>query len=120
MSVDDIALLEKADTVALGSPIFEPRVAGFKAQHGLVHKTISEEEKTVDKGSVTDWIADLPSLLGEYEPKNIFNAGDAGTFINEQPEKSLRFKGKTKSKKRITMFFCCNADVAENLRWPQS
>ncbi|KAH8038696.1 hypothetical protein HPB51_002840 [Rhipicephalus microplus] len=57
----------------------------------------------------------------EYEPRDVFNADEAGLFFNLQPEKSLCLKGKAcrggkKSKERITVLLCCNADGSEKLK----
>nr|XP_037272856.1 tigger transposable element-derived protein 6-like [Rhipicephalus microplus] len=59
--------------------------------------------------------------VSEYEPRDVFNADEAGLFFNLQPEKSLYFKGKEcrggkKSKERITVLLCCNADGSEKLK----
>jgi hypothetical protein len=35
----------------------------------------------------------LPSLLSEYDPKDIFNADECGLFFNLLPGKTHAFKG---------------------------
>lgn len=60
----------------------------------------------------------LPLPIAGYEVRKIFDADEAGVFINVQPEKSLCFKVQTckdgeKSKRRVTILFCCNVDGSE-------
>lgn len=94
----------------------------FKARHGLAYKTVCGEAKKVDASAVEDWMATtLPALTEGYEARDIFNVDEAGLFYNLQPEKSLCFKGEAcrggqKSKQRVTVLFCCNADGSEKMQ----
>lgn len=127
VNVDGKVLREKAEDVALSLGVTNFQASGgwihrFKARHGLVYKSVSGEGKKVDEAVVNDWMGTtLPSLIAAYEPRNVFNVDEAGLFYNLQPEKSLCFKGEAcqggqKSKQRITVLFCCNADGTEKVK----
>ena len=42
---------------------------------------------------MTDWAAELKTLLSEYNPNDIFNADETGLFFRLLPDKTLDFKG---------------------------
>lgn len=127
VNVDGKVVREKADDIALSLGIDNFQASGgwlhrFKTRHNLVYKTVCGEGKKVDESVVNEWkTATLPSLIAGYEPRDIFNTDEAGLFFNVQPEKSLCFKGQNcqggeKSKNRITVLFCCNADGSEKFK----
>lgn len=63
---------------------------------------------------MVEWIKQLPSLIKEYNMKDIFNADETGLFYRALPTKSLAFKcsnshGSKKVKHRITIMFCASA-----------
>lgn len=93
---------------------------GLKAQHGSSYKTVSGEGKNADAAVVSDWTLTLPAPVSQYRPQDVFDADEAGVFINLQPEQSLSMKGEMcrakKSEERVTVFFCCNADESEKLK----
>lgn len=53
------------------------------------------ESASVELDCVQKWKEKLPSLINGYEPRNIFNADETGTFYWLQPNKTLTFKGET-------------------------
>lgn len=127
VNIDGTVLREKAEDLALslGLSNFQASsgwVHRFKVRHGLIYKTGSGEGRKVDEGVVNDWTATtLPSLIAGYEPRDVFNADEAGLFYILQPEKSLCYKGEVcqggqKSKQRITVLFCCNSDGFEKVQ----
>lgn len=127
VNVDGKVMREKADEIALALQIDGFQASGgwlhrFKTRHGLVYKSVCGESKKADETVVNDWLVEtLPSLIAGFEPRNVFNADEAGLFFNLQPEKSLCLKGEPchggkKSKERITVLFCCNADGSEKLK----
>lgn len=126
VNVDGKVLREKAVDIALTLGVEDFQASGgwihrFKARHNLSYKTVCGEGKKVDASAVEDWMATtLPSLIAGYEARNVFNIDEAGLFYNLQPEKSLCFKGEAcqggqKSKQRVTVLFCCNADGSEKM-----
>ncbi|XP_045496574.1 tigger transposable element-derived protein 4-like [Colias croceus] len=93
----------------------------FKNRHGIVYRQISGESETVAQQDVDRWMATLPELLQNYEPRDIFNAGEFGLFFKLMPDKSYVFKGETchdgkASKERLTVPACANSDGSEKLR----
>lgn len=93
----------------------------FKNRHGIVYRQISGESETVVQQDVDTWMATLPELLQNYEPRDIFNADEFGLFFKLMPDKSYVFKGETchggkASKERLTVLACANSDGSEKLR----
>ncbi|GBM87114.1 Tigger transposable element-derived protein 6 [Araneus ventricosus] len=73
---------------------------------------------SVNEGAVEQWKEDLATLVNRYEPKNIYNCVETGLFYKLMPDRTLPFKGKPcnggkKSKGRLTVLLCCNADGLE-------
>ncbi|XP_064475501.1 tigger transposable element-derived protein 6-like [Ornithodoros turicata] len=127
INVDGKVLREKADEIALSLGVENFLVSTgwlrrFKARHRLVYKSVCGEGKKVDEDVVSEWMTStLPTLHAGYEPRDVFNADEAGLFFNVQPGKSLCFKGQNcqggeKSKQRVTVLFCCNADGSEKMK----
>ncbi|XP_049267194.1 tigger transposable element-derived protein 6-like [Rhipicephalus sanguineus] len=126
VNVDGKVIREKADNIALSLGIEDFQASGgwlhrFKERHGLVYKVVSGEAKKVDESQVSDWLNTLPALISDYAPRNVFNADEAGLFFNLQPERSLCMKGQAchgsqKSKERVTVLFCTNADGSEKIQ----
>lgn len=126
VNVDGTVVRERADEIALSLGIEDFKASGgwlhrFKTRHGLSYKTVSGEGKSADQDQVSNWLSTLPAVIAQYQPRDVFNADEAGLFINLQPEKSLSIKGETcqggkKSKERVTVLLCCNADGTEKLK----
>ncbi|GBL89946.1 Tigger transposable element-derived protein 6 [Araneus ventricosus] len=93
----------------------------FKLRHGITGKTVSGESGDVDCETVDDCIQNqLPDLIKGYEQKHVFNADGTGLFYNLLPSKTLAIKSDTclggkKSKVRLTMSLCANANGYEKL-----
>ncbi|CAH0713248.1 unnamed protein product, partial [Brenthis ino] len=93
----------------------------FKNRNGIVYRQISGESETVAQQDVDTWMATLPELLQNYEPRDIFNADEFGLFFKLMPNKSYVFKGETchggkANKERLTVLACANSDGSEKLR----
>ena len=85
----------------------------FKERRGIMYKNVCGESNAVDCEIVQSWKEKLPSLIEQYEPRNIFNADETGLFYKLQPDKFLHFKGEScsgrkKSKERITVILAAN------------
>jgi len=58
---------------------------------------------------ITDaWLESLPSLLGDFEPRDVYNADETGLFFNVLPDRTLAYKGESchvgkHSKDRLTV-----------------
>lgn len=53
----------------------------FKNRHSIVYRQISGESETVAQQDTEKWMATLPELLQNYEPRDIFNADEFGLFF---------------------------------------
>lgn len=119
-------ICEKARKIAEGLQIADFNASNgwidrFKNRNGIVYRQISGESETVAQQDVDTWMATLPELLQNYEPRDIFNADEFGLFFKLMPDKSYVFKGETchggkASKERLTVLACANSDGSEKLR----
>ena len=85
----------------------------FKSRHGIKAKTISGEAKAVDIHVVQDWKEELPAILRDYEPSDVFNCDETGLFFKTATDRSLVLPGDDghghkKFKDRVTVMLCCN------------
>lgn len=93
----------------------------FKLRYGITYKRVCGESGAVDPETVSAWREDmLPTLLRDYELKDVFNADETGLFFNLLPDKTLAMANDTchggkKSKERLTVLLCANADGSEKL-----
>lgn len=118
-------LIEKAKEIALKLDVKDAFFSTgwlhkFKARHGISCKMISGEGKDVPQESVEDWLSNVGELINGYDLKDIFNADETGLFYNLLPKKTLAFKGEDckggkKSKDRLTVLLCANADGSEKI-----
>lgn len=125
LPVDGKLLREKALHIAtrLGIDNFTASngwIDRFKKRHNIVYNTVCGESRSVDGATVEDWKNRLPSLVQEYEPRNIFNADETGLFYNLLPSKTLSFRGESchggkHSKQRLTVLLFTNCDGSEKL-----
>lgn len=86
----------------------------FCRRNNIVLKTLCGESESVNENDMVEWIKQLPSLIKDYDMKDIFNADETGLFYRALPTKSLAFKcsnshGSKKVKHRITIMFCASA-----------
>ena len=64
------------------------------------------------------WLESLPSLLGGYEPRDVYNTDKTGLFFNVLPDRTLAYKGEScpggkHSKDRLTVLVCVNSDGSD-------
>ena len=93
----------------------------FKERRGIVYKNVCGKSNAVNCEIVQSWKEKLPSLIEQYEPRNIFNANETGLLHKLQPDKSLHFKGELcsggkKSKERITVMLAANMSGPDKLK----
>lgn len=94
----------------------------FKSRKGIVEKIISDESATVYEVDCEHYRTNaLPSLLKEYDSKEIFNADEFGPFFKGTPDRTLTFKrdtchGEKKSKERVTVIVGANMTGTEKLK----
>lgn len=94
----------------------------FKHRNGIVQKVMSGESASVSEVDCEDYRRDvLPTLLADYDPRDVFNADETGLFFKCLPEKTLAFKGETchggkRSKERVTVMVAANMTGTEKLK----
>jgi len=93
-------------------------VSRFKDWHGLVFKKLAGQSAEVSVESTDAWLESLPSLLGGYEPHNVYNADKTGLFFNVLPDRTLAYKGEScnggkHSIDRLTVLLCVNSDGSD-------
>ena len=87
----------------------------WKERDNILHKTVSEESKSVTSKMVNVWSeTSLPTLLTNYDLKDIYNADEFGhfyqCFLNKTYQlKSEKCYGRKLSKIRITGMAAANA-----------
>ncbi|XP_046588037.1 tigger transposable element-derived protein 4-like [Neodiprion lecontei] len=93
---------------------------GFKKRNDIAFKNICGESNSVDNNECSEWIKNLPVLLHDYTPDDVFNADEAGLFYKCLPDKTFTFKGQPchggkLSKDRVTVLVCANMSGNEKL-----
>jgi hypothetical protein len=121
--IDGTTLREKAKIIATQLNIHNFSVSNgwvsrFKDRHGLVFKKLAGESAEVSVESTDAWLESLPSLLGCYEPRDVYNADEMGLFFNVLPDKTLAYKGESchggkHSKDTLTVLLCVNSDGSD-------
>lgn len=85
----------------------------FKKRYGISGRVISGESASVREDVCAEWIGNLPDLLQNYTPDEVYNADETGLFYRCLPNKTLDFKntkvyGGKDSKERLTVLFTTN------------
>ena len=78
-------LMGKADEIAKKLNITEFKANSgwldrFKNRHGITYKTACGESAAVDSDVVDTFLKDLPNMLRDYSPNNIYNVDETGLF----------------------------------------
>jgi hypothetical protein len=87
-----------------------------------VQKKACGESNDIRDEDCEKWKRDvLPSLIENYQPKDVFNADETGLFFKCLPDKTLTFKnekchGEKHSKERVTLLLGANMDGSEKLK----
>lgn len=118
-------LMEKAQEIAVklnvkGACFSTGWLHKFKMRHGISSQVISGESKDAPDETVDEWFKNLPSKIDGYQLKNIYNVDETGLFYNLMPARTLAFKGDNchggkKSKDRLTVLLCANADGSDKM-----
>ena len=88
----------------------------WKGRHDIVFKTVSGEAKSCTADMTASWEETiLPTILTNYQLRDIFNADEFGLFYKALPEKSLHLKsekciGGKHNKIRLTGLAAANAE----------
>lgn len=95
-------------------------LGNFKKRYDLHFKSVCGESAAVDTEKCDTWKSELPTLLENYRPEDIFNADETGLFFKCLPNKTLALKnddchGGKNSKERVTVLLCTNMTGTEKL-----
>lgn len=91
----------------------------FKSRNNITFKSGGKEKTSIGMAVVRDWQQhELPTILQQYSPRDIFVAGESSFLYDLLPDAILKQKScniptKTKSQDRLTALFCCNMDGSE-------
>jgi len=94
----------------------------FKSRNGIVERITSGESAAVPEVGRERYRTNvLPSLLKEYDSKDVFSADEFGLFFKCTPDRTLTFKwdtrhGGNKSRERITVVVGANMTGTEKLK----
>ena len=66
----------------------------FRKRHDILFKTIRGEAGAVDLNVVRRWIEEeLNPVLNEFDPEDVYNADETGSYYTMMPDRTLAFKG---------------------------
>ncbi|KAK9717090.1 hypothetical protein QE152_g24347 [Popillia japonica] len=85
----------------------------FKKRPNIKFKKVHWEKTSADVLSANKWKLEIPEIMNEFSPQNIYNADKAGLYYRATPDGSLYFKkdnlaGSKKAMERITVLCCTN------------
>jgi hypothetical protein len=85
----------------------------FKMRNNISSKVLIGDSNEVDPEVVSRFQAKFSDFVGDFEPKNIFNADECGLFYKAMPDHSLVIKGDSckagkRSKERLTVLLCAS------------
>eukprot|EP00172_Hildenbrandia_rubra_P002184 Plantae.Rhodophyta-Hildenbrandia_rubra.ctg28771.p1 GENE.Plantae.Rhodophyta-Hildenbrandia_rubra.ctg28771~~Plantae.Rhodophyta-Hildenbrandia_rubra.ctg28771.p1 ORF type:complete len:550 (+),score=102.22 Plantae.Rhodophyta-Hildenbrandia_rubra.ctg28771:784-2433(+) len=90
----------------------------FKKRVGIKSYQMHGERGSVDEGALKEARQHIRSLLAEYELKDIYNMDETGLYYRMSPSKTLatqQRRGLNKSKERVTLALCSNADGSDKM-----
>ena len=93
-------------------------LCNFKKRRGIKLRERHGESASVCAESVESGRDKLKELLKDYQLKDIYNMDETGLFFRLEPNKTLAsktVKGTKKSKDRISVGLCANADGTDKL-----
>lgn len=91
----------------------------FKEHHGLSKRKFEGESASADLDVANTGRSSLQVLIKDYELCDIYNMDETGLFYRLQPNSTLAtapVRGTKKSKDRITVALCANADGSDKLK----
>lgn len=92
----------------------------FVGRHNIKFKVLSGQGASINDAVVNDWFGQLPGIIAQYSPCDIYNMDETGLFYKQTPNKSyVKFgemsKGGANSKLRLTVALFANwAGAKEN------
>ena len=119
ISISGPLLKEKADNFArelnhLDFKATDGWLSRWKKREGIKYKRAHGEKGSANTELAANWISnEIPKLLEEYSPKDIYNADETGLYYRAMPDGSLTFRsenlvGSKRAMDRITVLCCAN------------
>lgn len=90
-------------------------ISNVKKRLNITQRAVSGESASVPVEAL-ELMPAIREICGEYSQKDIFNMDESALYYKLGPSKALGAKpvsGPNKSKQRLTMVLCCNADGLE-------
>jgi hypothetical protein len=90
-------------------------ICRVKDHHGLVHKKLAGGNTAVYTDARDLWCEGLSMLLEGYEPQDIYNTDEMGSFSNCFPDRTLTLKGQSchGGKCKTKRILCENRDDSD-------
>lgn len=87
----------------------------FRTRHNIVFRKLNGEAADCPLDEAKGWMETLPSIIADYDLKDIFNCDETGLFFRSIPDKTLCLKsdackGGKHAKERLTVLLCCNME----------
>lgn len=111
-------IMEKAKQFAISlKEEFDPSLGWlyrWQRREGISLKKMYGDSSSADLEAAANFESILPSLIAEYNPKDIFNADETGLLFKALPSATLnrsnyKIAGLKTPKERITILLLCNA-----------
>ncbi|XP_041376848.1 tigger transposable element-derived protein 6-like [Gigantopelta aegis] len=120
----------RSKTLPISGPILKEKALQFAEQLGVpdfkasdgwltswkIRFNIKQFKVSGESAISISWTTKtrLPTILGDYEMKDIFNCDETGLFFRALPDRTLAYKtqaakGGKVSKERLTVLLCCSA-----------
>lgn len=91
----------------------------FKLWHGITCHHLHGEAGDADAARVALAMEKMPSILKDYDPEDVFNFDETGSYYKAPPCKTLNIgivKGSKKKKDRVILGLCTNISGKERLK----
>lgn len=107
------------------------KIKGFKASNGYFERwktrsnveriTIHGDANSVPQETVDEWMKKVPTLIRDYNQKDVYNVDEFALFYKLRPSKTYSLKGKKckagkLSKSRVTFLIGANMDGSDKLK----
>ena len=93
-------------------------IGKFLTRNGLKGVKLQGESGSADVEAIKEAMPDLLETIARYSPCDVFNMDETGLFYCMAPDRTIasrQMEGMKKSKTRMTVALCANADGTEKL-----
>ena len=102
-----------------GSKFRRGWLGGFKKRHAFKWRKSHGEVGNVDFSAAESALPELRALVTQYGESNVFNADEMGLWYKQAPQGTIghaALPGRKKSKERVSVLLCSNADGSQVIR----